>query len=118
MGRGRIPLTSAINAETAHTFFYAKVAGVRASTENASPPVFSAVTSDCSLRDFRQLTVNDVIAAIRQLPDKQCAADPLPTRLLKDNVDLLAPFLVELFTAPWCLVSSRLHSRQHLSRRC
>jgi hypothetical protein len=31
------------------------------------------------------------------LPDKQCASDPLPTRLLKDNVDLLAPFLVVMY---------------------
>jgi len=41
-----------------------------------------------SLRSFRPLTdvtVVDVIAAVRQLPDKQCTSDPLPTRLLKDN---------------------------------
>ena len=31
------------------------------------------------------------------LPNKQCASDPLPTSWLKGNVDLLAPFLVELF---------------------
>ena len=29
--------------------------------------------------------------------NKQCASDPFPTSLLKSNVDLLAPFLVELF---------------------
>jgi len=27
----------------------------------------------------------------RKLPDKQCATDPLPTRLLKDNMDVLVP---------------------------
>jgi len=69
MGREQIPLTTAINAETAHKFFYAKVAGVRRSTENASLPVFSAVIASCSLCDFRQLTADDVIAAIRQMPD-------------------------------------------------
>jgi len=36
---------------------------------------------------------NDVIVAICKLPDKQCATDPL----LKDNVDVLAPFITELF---------------------
>ena len=30
------------------------------------------------------------------IPDKQCVSDPIPTRLLKDNVDLLAPFITEL----------------------
>jgi len=40
---------------------------------------------------------SDVVAAVRQLPDKQCASDPLPTSLLKENVDVLALFLTELF---------------------
>jgi len=34
---------------------------------------------------------------IRALPDKQCSSDPIPTWLLKTNVDLLAPFLCHLF---------------------
>ena len=43
------------------------------------------------------MTDADVITAVRQLPDKQCMSDPMTTRLLKDNVDVLAPFLVALF---------------------
>jgi len=31
------------------------------------------------------------------MSDKQCASDPLTTRLLKDNIYIIAPFLVELF---------------------
>jgi len=34
---------------------------------------------------------------VRALPDKQCESDALPTRHLKDRVDQLAPFLVELY---------------------
>jgi len=34
---------------------------------------------------------------VRALPDKQCSLDPMPTSLLKEHIDLLAPFLVELF---------------------
>jgi len=34
---------------------------------------------------------------VRALPDKQCSTDPMPTRLLKENVALLAPFLSQLF---------------------
>jgi len=47
--------------------------------------------------EFQRLSVDDVVAAVRQLADKQCALDPLPTSLLKENVDVLAPFLPELF---------------------
>ena len=46
---------------------------------------------------FRPVTQADVTQMIRALPDKQCSSDPLPTWLLKTNVDLLAPFLCHLF---------------------
>ena len=45
---------------------------------------------------FQSLVVEDVVAAVPALPDKHSADDPLPTRLLKENVDILAPVLVEL----------------------
>jgi len=80
-----------------HAFFDAKVAGVGSSTNNAPPPVFTAASPGCSLREFQRLSVDDVVAAVRQLPDKQCASDLMPTSLLKENVDVLAPFLTELF---------------------
>jgi len=97
LGRGRIPTSLGITADTVHAFFEAKVAGVRSSTKDAPSPVFTAAPSGCSLMEFQRLSVDDVVAAVRQLPDKQCASDPLPTSLLKENVDILAPFLTELF---------------------
>ena len=46
--------------------------------------------------EFRPLSVDEVAGAVRLLPDKSCASDPLPTSLLKENVDILAPFLTNL----------------------
>lgn len=46
---------------------------------------------------FEPLTVSDVITAIRSLPDKHCASDPVPTQVLKASADILAPFIVQLF---------------------
>ena len=40
---------------------------------------------------------DEVMDMVRTLPDKQCSSDPLPMRLLKTNVELLAPFLSWLF---------------------
>jgi len=73
------------------------VNGVRSSTADAAPPTFTPVTPGFSLFDFLPLTTDDVVAAVCQLPDKHSASDPVPTNLLKDNVHLLAPFLVTLF---------------------
>jgi len=61
------------------------------------PPCFVPVRSGCNFTEFSLVTVNNVVAAVRALPDKQCASDPLPTRLLKANVDISALFFVELF---------------------
>jgi len=78
-------------------FFDSKVADVRASTSDDPPPSFSAAPLGCVLPAFRPLTVADVVTAVRLLPDKPRNSDPLPTRLHKVNIDVLAPFLVELF---------------------
>jgi len=97
LGRGLTPTPTAVGADNAHRFFDDKVAGVRASTNDAPPPSYSTAPPNCRLLHFRPLTMEDVVAAVRALPDKQCLSDPLPARVLKDNVDMLAPFLVELF---------------------
>jgi len=72
-------------------------------TADAPPPSFLSAPPGCSLRNFQLLTVNEIVTAVGKLPDKQSATDPLPTSLLKDNVDILAPFLVELINR--CLLS-------------
>jgi len=46
---------------------------------------------------FKLLTVDDIVNAVRQLPDKFSSVDPLLTSTLKQAVDLLAPFIVEVF---------------------
>ena len=40
--------------------------------------------------EFRSLTFDNIITAVRALPDKQSASDPFLTHLLKDNVGILA----------------------------
>ena len=97
LGRGRVPPSDAVTPADFHEFFDAKVEGVRLMTANAPPPTFTPAPTGCSFVEFQPLTVEDITAAVRMLPDKQSASDPLTTRLLKDNVDVIAPFLVELY---------------------
>ena len=80
-----------------HEFFDAKVAVVQAVTVDALPPTFTPAPSGCSFSQFRSVGVGDVITAVRALPDKQCLNDSLTTRLLKENADVLAPFITMLF---------------------
>ena len=96
MGLRHASITGAVSADDMHHFFDMKVAGVRTSTTDAPSPSFTAAPLGCVLRVFRPLTVIDVVAAVRALPDKECMFDPLPTHVFKHNVDVMAPFLVEV----------------------
>src|SRR5664279_4275369 len=78
MGRGRAPTSCAVGADEIHRFFDEKVIAVRTSTSKSSPPSFTTVQAGCSFGAFRTLTADDVTAAVRALPDKQCMSDPLP----------------------------------------
>ena len=97
LGRGRPPMSDVIGANELHAFFNDKVAAVQAGTAGAQPPSFTPAPSGCCFEQFKKLTADDVTSIVRALPDKQCSMDPIPTRLLKENVDVLAPFLVDLF---------------------
>ena len=84
-----------------HQFFDDKVDKVRAATADADPPTFTPAPPGCELRVFTPVTAADVVTLVRSLPDKQCLSDPLPTWLLKKNVEVLAPFLCHSFN--WSL---------------
>ena len=73
-------------------FFVYKVAKVRSSTSDTPPPVYSSLQSGVSFRQFSPLTIDDVVDAVRRLPDKS-----IPTNVLKQIIDLIAPYIVELF---------------------
>jgi len=74
------------------------VASVRAATADAQPPSFTSTTSlHSSIHQFQPVTIDEVITAVRALPDRSCAIDPLPTVHLKAVVNVIAPFLTELF---------------------
>ena len=47
---------------------------------------------------FQVVSAEDVTAVVRHLPDKTSVADPIPTAILKNVVDLVAPYIAELFS--------------------
>ena len=49
------------------------------------------------MNQFLAISVDDVITAVHHLPDKSSAVDPLPTYVLKQVADLVAPYIAELF---------------------
>ena len=49
------------------------------------------------LDEFFEVDEEELVKMINNLPNKQCALDPIPTWLLKRIESLIAPFLVSIF---------------------
>ena len=77
-------------------YFSKKIEDIPASTSDAPAPDY--VTTECMFHAFRPVSPDDVAEAVRKLPNKQCSTDPMPTWLLKDCVDDLAPYLTLTFS--------------------
>jgi hypothetical protein len=97
LGRGVTRPSEKIDAEQFHRYFDEKVAGVRSTTADAPLPSFEKSSTDVAFNCFQTVSSDDVVAAVKALPDKSCTLDPLPTKLLKAAVDVISPFLTELF---------------------
>ena len=51
------------------------------------------------LDEFFEVDEEELVKMINNLPNKQCALDPIPTWLLKRIASLIAPFLVSIFNS-------------------
>ena len=86
--RGVTPPSDKIDAEQFHRYFDEKVAGVRSNTADAPLPSFEQSLTDVSFNCFQTVSLDEVVVAVKSLPDKSCTLDPLPTKLLKAAVDV------------------------------
>jgi len=92
-----VTVNTSLTAEHFFQFFDAKVSGVRAATATAPEPMFSVVPTSCRLEQFAEISEQEVIKAVLSLNNKQCDFDQLPTWLLKENIEYVAPFINQLF---------------------
>jgi hypothetical protein len=86
-----------LTADDLHNFFVDKVTRVHDSTDGTPDPVYRQASHDGAFGNFRPVERDDVIKHIMALPDKPCASDPMPTRLLKVCACDMGPFLCWLF---------------------
>jgi hypothetical protein len=97
LGRGRSPISSAIDVERINNFFSDKLAAIRSATDRANEPSCTNIRADSSWSSFTRLTTADVVTAIHQLPDKSSAADSILASVLKQITVQIVPFLIKLF---------------------
>ncbi len=80
-------------------FFCEKVTKIRNDLDTCEIPTMvldSKCAPSASLSEFSVLTVDEVKALIRKSPSKSCALDPIPTELLKQCMEVLAPILTDI----------------------
>ena len=80
------------------SFFAQKVEAVRAATAAADPPVITSCTP-CTFKSFKPLTQDLILFLIRREPDETLEIDPIPTWLVRECADILAPFFAHVFNA-------------------
>ena len=79
--------------------FADKVEGVRTSTANAPYPEFIDIRCNFNLDTFAMVDEAAVTALIKKAANKNSMLDPIPTWIVKQYVDILAPFVTILFNA-------------------
>ena len=94
-----ISSSNRINAENFSQAFADKVAGVRSSTSNAHRPVFDDGGCTVNFDTFSTVDETVVVRLIRNAANKNSMLDPVPTWIVKQYVDELAPFITTLFNS-------------------
>ena len=87
--------SSKLSADDFATFFQDKVAGIRASTASAAPPVIIPRRAS-QLQCFDEVTVPEIEKLIKTSPVKSCPLDPIPSWLLKKLATPVAPIVCHL----------------------
>ena len=86
-------------AEDFKDYFSGKVEGIRKSIREETPPGVKqelqsqGVDTGCSLDSFSSVSTEDLKKMVNSMSNKFCGLDPIPTFLLKQCFEELAPIL-------------------------
>ena len=95
LGREKVADDQTLSAQAYHDFMDDKIAQIRASTASAPEPTY-AHRCEPEISSFETISEADVLSIIMESPNKQCDLDYLPTWLLKNCADFLAPFITHI----------------------
>ena len=68
------------------------------SSEHSSSSCLMDTTGDCVLDEWSSTTIQDLVDIMNRLPNKSCSLDPIPTWLLKECKEDLAPVILDIVT--------------------
>ena len=62
----------------------------------------TAFITSCRFSDFQCITPDDIIKIIQKCPPKSCELDPLPSTLIKQHAETVAPTIYHIFNILLC----------------
>ena len=81
-------------------YFVDKIAAIRQKLDQSNPDAQivneERITPPPELSSFTPATVDEVIKLIKQSAPKSCQLDPIPTHLLKENLEVVAPIICDI----------------------
>ena len=77
-------------------FFSMKVEDIREEISSAKPP-YIGNTASITTDTFSSVTTDEVIELLKKSLGKTYGLDPIPSRLIKQNEEVVAPFITLLF---------------------
>jgi hypothetical protein len=77
------------------SYLNGKIDKICSATEGHPAPL-TATRPTAPFTDFASFSVNEVSRLLRSMPSKQCTIDPIPTWLVKELDDVLAPVLTAM----------------------
>ena len=62
----------------------------------------TAFITSCRFSDYQHVTPFDIIKIIQKCPPKSCELDPLPSTLIKQHAETVAPTICHIFNISLC----------------
>ena len=90
---------SQLSAAEHEQYFTKKIDCIRDCTAAAPPPIIEDRTVQEPLTVLRPTTAEEVASILRQSSAKQCSLDPVPTWLVKEAGDVIAPVIAGMCNA-------------------
>jgi len=79
--------------------FISKIDSIRQSTAGFKQPSVSTRRTDIPIYNFTPVAAAEVVAIINRCPSKQCQLDPMPSWVLKNISDTMAPVIAVMSNA-------------------
>ena len=83
-------------AEMFASYFIEKIEKIRSDLDSYKKFSVNTKHKDSNLNEFKMMTETEVRKIVMNSKSTTCLSDPIPTNLIKDNIDILLPLITKI----------------------